>query len=98
MTPYGGMTLTPPAFEEFKTAVKKSPFSFGDMIWRPGARPVRISPSDTLIATKAQGGGKIINFNPTVNIEINASSEVDIDAIKDKLSEEWIRELKSMVG
>jgi len=98
ITPYGirpeGWTLQ----TEFESVLAKSwPEAFGDVVWRPGARPVRISPSDTIIASKS-GTGNVINFNPNVNIEINASSEVDIDAIKDKLSEEWIRELKSMVG
>ena len=72
------------------------PEAFKDVIWRPGSRPIRISPSDTVFAT-SRSTGKVINFNPTINVEINATSEVDIDAITDKISSEWVEKLNSLV-
>jgi len=43
------------------------------------------------------GSQQIINFNPNVDITINAASELDIDVVKDKLSKEWIEDIEEMI-
>ena len=68
---------------------------FTDFVWRSGSPPIAFSPGDTIVGTKAgMGGFGNITFAPTINIE--ASSNVDIERLKTQLSSEWVEELKSM--
>ena len=72
--------------------------ALNDFIWRPGQGAIAINPQDTLVGTKGgAGGGTVINFEPTITNTFEVTNEVDIDRIKNEMSEEWVEEIKSMM-
>lgn len=57
---------------------------------------VYTAPSDYLIATKTPGsigGGMVIDYHPTIHMNNDISSDVDISRIKKELSEDLAREI-----
>ncbi len=66
---------------------------FGDMIWRAGEKPVRISPQDNIIATKGNEG-QSLNFAPTINISANLNYPTDADALGRRIMDSMYTELK----
>ena len=74
-------------------------FKMGGIVTKPIIGRIGEAGPEAIIPLKNNNIGetKIINFNPSIEVNVEASSEVDIDAIKDKLSREWIDELKEMI-
>jgi len=74
-------------------------FKMGGIVEKPMIGRIGEAGPEAIIPLKNNNLGetKIIHFNPTIEINVEASSEVDIDAIKDKLSREWVDELKEMI-
>ena len=83
---------------ELKVMLTKEASKYDDFVMRPGQPPIPFSSEDTIIGTKTPlSGGTNITFSPTITVEVNASSDLDIDTLTSKLSEEWVDKLNSMI-
>lgn len=50
---------------------------FNDFVWRPGQKPISISPNDTLVGTKGgSDSGKSITINQTINATSSNQNEI----------------------
>jgi len=65
-----------------------------------GNTVVPFSSDDNIMGFKGNSMGQMgstINFSPTINVSVSASSSLDLDTITDKLSREWVDKLNSMI-
>jgi hypothetical protein len=68
-----------------------------DFIMRKGAPPVPFNPKDTIIGTKTGATGQNVVFSPNITVNATVNNDVDVDRLKDKLSREWVDELRERI-